>query len=69
MLLAKTVKLLKVDATEDNEAIQTLLKKYQIQGLPTVLFINRKGVLLKHLTLTQFVNWDQFKPKLLETLK
>ncbi len=67
--LAKPVKLLKVDATEDNEAIQTLLKKYQIQGLPTVVFINRKGILLKHLTLTQFVNWDQFKPKLLETLK
>ena len=67
--LAKQVKLLKVDATDDNEAIQTLLRKYQIQGLPTVVFINRKGVLLKHLTLTQFVNWDQFKPKLLETLK
>lgn len=67
--LSKSFKLLKVDATEDNEATQKILKKYQVQGLPTVLFINRKGDLLKHLTLSQFIDWDEFKPKLLETLK
>ena len=67
--LTKSVKLLKVDATNDNEDIQKIIKKYQVQGLPTVIFINRKGVLLKDLTLTQFIEWPEFKPKLLETLK
>lgn len=62
-------KVFKVDATIDNEATQQILKKYGVQGLPTVLFINRNGDLLKHLTFTQFLTWDELKPKLLETLK
>ncbi|OFZ31568.1 MAG: hypothetical protein A2622_03010 [Bdellovibrionales bacterium RIFCSPHIGHO2_01_FULL_40_29] len=67
--LSASFKLLQVDATEDTEATQTILKKYQVQGLPTVLFINRKGDLLKHLTFTQFITWDQLKPKILESVK
>lgn len=67
--LSKSFRLLKVDATHDTEAVQKILKKYQVQGLPTVAFINRKGDLLNHLILTQFIEWNGFKPKMLETLK
>ncbi len=67
--LSKSFKLLKVDATRDTAAVQNILKKYQVQGLPTVVFINRKGSLLKDLTFTQFIEWDQLKPKILESLK
>ncbi|MFZ3228611.1 MAG: cytochrome c biogenesis protein CcdA [Pseudobdellovibrio sp.] len=67
--MSKSFKLIKVDATLDNEQTQQILKKYQVQGLPTVLFINRKGDLLKHLTFTQFITWDELKPKMLESLK
>ena len=67
--LSKNFKLLKVDATVDTSAVETILKKYQVQGLPTVIFINRKGDLLNDLTFTQFITWDQLKPKMLESLK
>lgn len=67
--MSKSFKLLKVDATKDTDAVQSILKKYQVQGLPTVLFINRDGVLLPDLTFTQFISWDQLKPKMLESLK
>lgn len=67
--ISKGFKLIKVDATNDNEQTQKILKKYGVQGLPTVLFINRNGDLLKHLTFTQFMTWDELKPKLLESLK
>ena len=69
MTLSKNFKLLKVDATVDTSAVETILKKYQVQGLPTVVFINRKGDLLNDLTFTQFITWDQLKPKMLESLK
>ncbi|MBC7456968.1 MAG: sulfite exporter TauE/SafE family protein [Bdellovibrionaceae bacterium] len=62
-------KLIKVDATIDNEQTQQILRKYGVQGLPTVQFINRNGNLLKHLTFTQFIKWDELKPKMLESLK
>ena len=67
--MSKGFKLLKVDATKDTDAVQSILKKYQVQGLPTVVFINRNGDLLPDLTFTQFISWDQLKPKMLESLK
>lgn len=67
--ISKAFKLIKVNATVDNEQTEKILKKYQVQGLPTVLFINKKGDLLKHLTFTQFITWDELKPKMLESLK
>jgi thioredoxin:protein disulfide reductase len=58
--------LLKVDATEDTEAIQAVIAKYDIKGLPTILFINKKGELLKDLSFTQFLSWPELKPKMLK---
>ncbi|MGZ3690500.1 MAG: protein-disulfide reductase DsbD family protein, partial [Pseudobdellovibrio sp.] len=67
--LSKLFVLVKFNATEDNEAIQAVLKKYDIKGLPTVLFINRNGVLLNQLTFTSFLAIDELKPKMQEALK
>lgn len=67
--LAQGFRLLKFDATEDNEQISQVLRKYQVKGLPTVLFINRNGVLLKELTFTQFLEMNELKSKMQEALK
>lgn len=67
--LAKNFHLLRFDATEDNEQIQAVLRKYNVKGLPTVIFINRNGVLLNELTFTQFLEIDELAPKMQEALK
>ena len=67
--LSRDFRLLKFDATEDNEQISQVLKKYQVKGLPSVLFINRNGTLLNELTFTQFLEMSELKPKMQEALK
>lgn len=67
--LSKQFTLLRFDATEDNEQITHVLKKYDVKGLPTVLFMNRNGTLLKQLTLTQFIEMNELKPIMQEALK
>ncbi|QDK44196.1 thiol:disulfide interchange protein [Bdellovibrio sp. ZAP7] len=52
--------LLKYDATKESAALKVLKKKYNIQGLPTVIFYNAKGVWIDGLTLTQFENAEKF---------
>lgn len=67
--LAEQFKLIKFDATEDSPDNQKILKKYAVQGLPTVVFFNRNGDLLKNLTFTQFIEWSELQPKMQESLK
>lgn len=67
--MAKGFKLIKFDATNDTPENQAVLQKYGVQGLPTVMFINRKGDLLKNLTFTQFIEWKDLKPLMQESLK
>jgi thiol:disulfide interchange protein DsbD len=67
--ISKLFTLVKFNATEDNEEIQKVLKKYDVKGLPTVLFINRNGDLLKELAFTQFLTMNELKPKMEEALK
>lgn len=52
--IAEKFVLLKFDATKDSAELKALKKKYNIQGLPTVLFFNPNGVWIDALTLTQF---------------
>lgn len=66
--LSTKFSLIKVNATEDNEVTQKILAKYGVQGLPTVIFINKKGEILKNLTFTQFIEWKDLKPKMQESL-
>ncbi|AHI06880.1 thiol:disulfide interchange protein [Bdellovibrio bacteriovorus W] len=52
--------LLKFDATKDSDSLKALKKKYRIQGLPTLIFLNKQGDWLESLTLTQFEKADSF---------
>ena len=67
--LSKQFKLVKIDATEDTPAVKQILEKYNIKGLPTVIFINNKGDILSELTFTQFLEWKDLKPKVLKALE
>jgi len=58
------VTLLKFDATKPTEAEQKVLQKFEIFGLPTILFINPKGESLDDLTLTGFEEWEDFSKRL-----
>lgn len=67
--ISKEFRLLRFDATEDNEETSKVLKKYNVKGLPTVLFVNRNGRLLEELTFTQFLEMKDLGPKMQEALK
>ena len=57
---AKNIVLLKMDATKDSAELNELKKKYNIVGLPTILFIGSDGTWLKSKTLSEFENKDSF---------
>lgn len=61
--------LLTVDATDDKPEIQRILTKYDVKGLPTVVFVNKKGTVLNTLTFTQFLEWSELKPKMQKALE
>ncbi|MCR4292972.1 MAG: thioredoxin fold domain-containing protein, partial [Candidatus Kuenenia sp.] len=52
---------IKIDATnaEDPE-IKELWKKYKIVGLPTIVFVNKEGVVLRDKTITGFVDAKKY---------
>lgn len=52
--------LLKVDATEENPALDLLKKKYTVMGLPTMIFYDTTGAMRTDLTVTGFEDADQF---------
>ena len=59
---------IKVDATTLTPEIERIQKKYEIVGLPTVLFFDREGNWLRDKTLTGFVKAPPFL-KLLESVE
>ena len=67
--LSKQFKLVKIDATEDTPEVKQIIEKYKVKGLPTVIFINKKGDILSELTFTQFLEWNELKPKMVKTLE
>ncbi|TLD41346.1 MAG: Cytochrome c-type biogenesis protein DsbD, protein-disulfide reductase [Candidatus Jettenia ecosi] len=62
----KTLVNIKIDSTNTNDPrVKQLWNKYGIVGLPTVVFVNKDGTVLKDKTITGFVNAQEF----LQTLK
>lgn len=55
---------IKVDATNDTEAIQALQERFGVQGLPTVAFISSEGKLLEDPKVTGFLEPEQFLTEL-----
>lgn len=51
---------IKVDATNQEDAIDSLYERFGIQGLPTVAFVGSDGQILKDPRVTGFLEPDQF---------
>lgn len=60
---------LQVDATHESPLVLKLQKKYNVLGLPTILFFSKTGVLQSQLRLTGFENKKKFKARLDALLK
>lgn len=60
----KGLSLLKFDATKPTEKEQNEMTKFEIFGLPTVLFIDANGKIRTDLTLTGFEEWPEFQKRL-----
>lgn len=58
--LASQFVLLKFDATKDSAELKVLKQKYNIRGLPTIIFHNPNGVWIDSLTLTQYEKAESF---------
>lgn len=56
--------LLRFDATHNSPQLSELKKRYRIQGLPTVVFINRNGEILHPITLKNFEKVEDFLKRL-----
>lgn len=60
--------LLRFDATQDTPELRRLKAKWKIQGLPTVLLLNPRGVWLNELTLTEFERPERFLKRIEKAL-
>jgi thioredoxin:protein disulfide reductase len=65
----RNVVLLKVDATENFPELADLQKKYEVYGLPTIVFINKKGEVVKDIALTGFEEIEPFMIRLQKMLE
>lgn len=54
------LKLLQVDMTENSDIDISIMEKFQILGLPTILFFNKAGTEISHRRVTGFMNAEQF---------
>lgn len=67
--VTKNMELLFVDATEVDEVSKPLLEKYDIFGLPTVVFIDKKGNIRPELSIKGFEEVEELIPRLKELEK
>ena len=65
---AKKFLLLKFDATEDSPQLAELKLRYNVLGLPTIIFIGRDGVVRTDLTLTGFEDAPSFAARMQKVL-
>ncbi len=51
---------IKIDITDGTDEIKALMKKYHAFGTPTILFFDKNNKMLSSLTISGFVNADEF---------
>ena len=56
--------MVKVDGTEETDAIDALYEKYGVQGLPTVVFLGSDGTQVQAAKLVGFENPEKFVQRL-----
>jgi len=63
--VAKEFTLIKVDLTsKENPLYEKLLRKYRIKGVPTIVFLDKKGQEIRSLRLVDFEPPDLFLERL-----
>ncbi|PIS11735.1 MAG: thiol:disulfide interchange protein [Bdellovibrio sp. CG10_big_fil_rev_8_21_14_0_10_47_8] len=67
-LLSTQFTMVKFDATQESDALAKLKEKYQIVGLPTLVFISRSGEWIQPLTLTEFELPGPFQERMKKAL-
>jgi thiol:disulfide interchange protein DsbD len=60
MTLSRHFELLRVDLTRTHPDQKQILRKYDIKGVPTIVFLNREGVELKRLRIECMVDSTEF---------
>jgi thiol:disulfide interchange protein DsbD len=60
---------IKIDATKNTPEIQKLFEKYQILGLPAVIFLDKKGKILEDYSLSGFEKPEDFIKRLMAVNK
>lgn len=66
---AKEFVCIKIDSTDaDKPAIKGLHKKYNVIGLPTIIFLNSSGKILPEFTITEFINPADFIQKMRQVM-
>ncbi|MDC2889199.1 thioredoxin fold domain-containing protein [Psychrosphaera algicola] len=63
----KKLRMLQVDMTENSELDIEIMEKFQILGLPTILFFDNAGNELERRRVTGFMNAEQFNAHLRAT--
>jgi thiol:disulfide interchange protein DsbD len=67
---ARSFVMIKVDLTQSGNPLhEALLKEYKVKGVPTIVFLNRKGKELENLRLVDFIPPDQFLQRMAESEK
>ncbi len=66
--LAEQFVALQFDATNESDELQKLKEMFDIKGLPTVIFIDKKGTWIKDLTLTGFEDGPKFLERMKKTI-
>ncbi len=67
--LAQDFVLLKFNATENSKEFERLKEKYNIVGLPNLVFYDRSGVYRQELTLTGFEKGEEFYNRIIKLTK
>lgn len=68
-LLSGQFTMVKFDATNESPELEKLKKQFNIVGLPTIVFIDRKGEWIKELTLTEFEAAGPFRARMEKALQ
>ncbi len=61
--------MLKVDATSPSKELKKITDKYKVYGLPTIIFLNSQGEVVKELTLTGFEKASLFAKRMDQLLE
>ena len=61
--------MIKVDLTKEaNPDVMQLLKKYDVKGVPTVIFLDSGGNEIKELQIVDYVPGNEFLPRMEKAL-